>query len=267
MVETSYEQFRAALGNEVARSNLGFTMSPDTARWLLADDAAARAVYAHWAATGAPMQDEVTPIEPAAGPKEPGGPEKARSWTRWAIPAGAGVLGLVLGGVAGAGAQDPTESGQYLALQSQAEDLESQVEELGGRLDAEAARESDQDAEYQELLSGLVSREVAVADQEGALTEREAAVTEREAAVTAVEQQVAATSIGEGTWTVGVDVEPGTYRTAEAVTDTCYWGIYTTGTNGDDIQQNDVVTGGFPTVTLAVGQDFKNSGCGTFVKQ
>lgn len=59
---------------------------------------------------------------------------------------------------------------------------------------------------------------------------------------------------------------PGTYRTAEAVTGSCYWGIYRSATNGDDILENDIVQGGLPTVTLSEGQDFEN-GCGVFVKQ
>ncbi|PRY47965.1 hypothetical protein LY71_111144 [Geodermatophilus tzadiensis] len=89
----------------------------------------------------------------------------------------------------------------------------------------------------------------------------------REQAVTALEQQIVATSITEGMWTVGRDIEPGTYRTAAAVSDDCYWGIYRSGSNGDDIIENDIVSGGFPTVTLREGQDFENNGCGTFVKQ
>ena len=83
----------------------------------------------------------------------------------------------------------------------------------------------------------------------------------------AVEQRIAATSIGEGIWSVGVDIEPGTYRTAQPLSGYCYWGIYRSGTNGDDIVENDGPTGGYPTVTLSPGQDFENSGCGTFVKQ
>jgi hypothetical protein len=108
----------------------------------------------------------------------------------------------------------------------------------------------------------------AVADQRAAeLDQRERDLGVREAAVTAVEQQIAADSIREGTWTVGVDVAPGTYRTEAAVTGRCYWAITRSGTNGSDIVQNDNVSGGFPTVTLREGQDFENSRCGTFIKQ
>ena len=95
----------------------------------------------------------------------------------------------------------------------------------------------------------------------------EAAVKKREDAVSGAEQQKAASLIREGTWTVGVDIEPGTYRTSADVTSGCYWAIYRTGSNGSDIIENDIVTGGRPTVTLSVGQDFKTSRCGSWSKQ
>ena len=89
----------------------------------------------------------------------------------------------------------------------------------------------------------------------------------RQQAVAAIEQRIADTSIPNGIWTVGIDVEPGTYRVSQPLLRYCYWGIYVSGTNGSDIIDNDGPTGGFPTVTLRAGQDFENSGCGTFVKQ
>ncbi len=58
-----------------------------------------------------------------------------------------------------------------------------------------------------------------------------------------------------------------TDRVTEPLTGYCYWGIYTSDTNGSDIVDNDGPDGGFPTVTLSAGQDFENSGCGAFVKQ
>jgi hypothetical protein len=73
--------------------------------------------------------------------------------------------------------------------------------------------------------------------------------------------------IREGNWTVGVDIEPGTYRTSAKVTSTCYWGIYRTGSNGSDIIDNDIVTGGRPSVTLSPGQDFETTRCGSWSKQ
>ena len=43
--------------------------------------------------------------------------------------------------------------------------------------------------------------------------------------------------IEEGVWTVGLDVQPGTYRVETPITSemSCYWKISKTGTNGSDI--------------------------------
>lgn len=73
-------------------------------------------------------------------------------------------------------------------------------------------------------------------------------------------------TIDEGTWTVGVDVKTGTYRTVDAVEDGCYWAITKSGSNGGNIIANDNVTGGHPSVTLSKGQDFKTQDCGTWTR-
>jgi len=75
-----------------------------------------------------------------------------------------------------------------------------------------------------------------------------------------------ATSIGDGTWTVGVDIVAGTWRPVAAAPDACYWAVLKSGTNGNDIIANDN-GGGRPTVTLKDGQDFQSSRCGTWAKQ
>lgn len=72
--------------------------------------------------------------------------------------------------------------------------------------------------------------------------------------------------ITDGMWTVGVDVPPGTYKTIQAVAGSCYWGIYTTGTNQNDIVANDIVSGGYPQVELREGQDFESNRCGIWGK-
>lgn len=68
----------------------------------------------------------------------------------------------------------------------------------------------------------------------------------------------------DGTWSVGVDMPAGKYRTTTATSD-CYWSITKTGTNGEDIVSNHV-GGGHLTVTLKTGQDFETMGCGQWVK-
>lgn len=74
--------------------------------------------------------------------------------------------------------------------------------------------------------------------------------------------------IEEGTWAVGEDVKPGTYRTTTTIAsgDGCYWEITKSGSNGRDIIANDNVTGGRPTVTLAKEQEFKTQGCGNWTR-
>jgi outer membrane murein-binding lipoprotein Lpp len=177
--------------------------------------------------------------------------------SRWVPVVTALATGLLVGSAVTGGVvvatTDPSQSPEYQAL---AKD-ESAARDEVARLAEEVAMATEQ---------ARTARSEA-AEQQSLLDEQERQLAEREAAVAAVEQRIVSTSIGQGVWTVGRDVEPGTYRTAEAVTGDCYWGIYTSGTNGDDIVENDIVTGGFPTVTLSVGQDFENNRCGTFIKQ
>lgn len=75
------------------------------------------------------------------------------------------------------------------------------------------------------------------------------------------------TSVSDGVYVVGQDMQPGTYRVTAAVADRWYWKITKTGTNGADIIKNDIPGGGFPQVTLAAGQDFSTERCGTWVKK
>ena len=77
---------------------------------------------------------------------------------------------------------------------------------------------------------------------------------------------IPAAKITQGTWTVGVDIPAGTYRSS-GVTSMCYWAITKTGSNGSDIIANDLPSGGRPQVTLKKGQDFETSEeCGVWTK-
>jgi DNA-binding protein H-NS len=176
---------------------------------------------------------------------------------RWAFPLGALVAGLVLGGAMGASivlaSSDPTQTDQYRALQGELKEAEERVDIA--EQEASVAREASQ-----KVVEDIT-------EQRAALAQQEAEIVAREQAVTAVEQMIAANSIGPGIWTVGVDVEPGTYRASQPVSSDCYWAITRSGTNGSDIIDNDIPGGGMPTVTLSAGQDFVNNRCGTFVKQ
>lgn len=213
-----------------------------------------------------PQRDDV-PTAPwlAPPPSEPLLPaaEKRSRGRRWALPVALAVGGVLLGGAAGAGimagVSDPTASEEYAALE---QDL-SRAEEM---VEARERRNDELVAEMDEALEDAQEETSRARASQLLVEQRERDVAAREEAVTVTEDQIAARSVGQGVWTVGVDIEPGTYRTESPVSSTCYWAILRSGSNGD-IVDNDIVTGGFPTVTLSVGQDFENTRCGTFVKQ
>jgi hypothetical protein len=118
----------------------------------------------------------------------------------------------------------------------------------------------------QEQLDELEARDAELEAREAELAEREAELEAREAAVAEAEETVAANSVGDGIWTVGVDIEPGTYRATDVSAD-CYWGIYVSGTNGADIVNNGIPGGGNPQITIEEGQDFESQRCGEWTKQ
>jgi hypothetical protein len=112
-----------------------------------------------------------------------------------------------------------------------------------------------------------MDREAELASRESELEALAADLATREAAVAAVETRIRDTTIREGVWLVGADIEPGTYRTsAEVSGGSCYWEI-DDGADFSHIVSNDIVTGGRPTVTLHSGQQFTTSDCGSWVKQ
>jgi hypothetical protein len=198
----------------------------------------------------------------ASPPAEP--PKERRGWRWLAVPAALAAGGLLVGAAAGAvvmsAVNDPTQSDEYAAQAAKLERAEEQV-------DAREELLAEVNVKLDEARETAQAERAAFQEREGALAAAEQAVAEREAAVTATEEQIAARSVGPGIWTVGVDIEPGIYRTDAPVSGQCYWGIYRTGSNQSDIIDNAIVSGGFPQVTLSVGQDFENTRCGTFVKQ
>lgn len=156
---------------------------------------------------------------------------------------------------------DPTASQQYKSLASQLSGAQAQAT-------AAAASVSQAEGAAEQSAGAILQSQAALASSSAALASNAAAVASSAAAVAAEQSAVNANSITDGTWTVGTDVQPGTYRTSAAVSSgACYWEITKSGTNGEDIIQNDIVQGGYPTVTLSVGQDFKTQDCGTWIKR
>lgn len=95
-------------------------------------------------------------------------------------------------------------------------------------------------------------------------TEPVSAVEPDAATVTEEDSPEPGTIPGSGTFIVGVDVKPGTYRTQGG--DDCYW-ARSKGTSGDlrDVIANDIPGG--PAVVTIKSSDggFKTSGCGDWV--
>jgi len=118
----------------------------------------------------------------------------------------------------------------------------------------------------------LISVPIFVALVGGTLVARESGILDRIGPIAggaAPAETPGPDTIPEGTWTVGDDIQPGTYRTAAAVRADagCYWAVYRTGSNTRDIVANDIPDGGRPTVVLNVGQDFYSHDCGTWVRE
>lgn len=135
------------------------------------------------------------------------------------------------------------------------------IKDLTGRVDT-VTRQRDA---YKAREDQVQAREDAVKQREGQVQAREDALKQREDAVTQAEKVQAQNTIHEGNWAVGVDIQPGTYRTKDTVSGDCYWAIFSD-PNGRNIVANDIVTGGRPTVTLSRGQYFTTQGCGDWLK-
>lgn len=210
----------------------------------------------------AEMPDDDVPEEAGAA-SEKGNPGRKRR-----IFATMAVLALLAGSVAvGTALPDPKSSDVYAALaaekasvESERDSAKSSYESLKSKYDTLQNSISDREAK-------VTARETEVGKADAAVKTAEAAVKVREDAVTGAEKTKAANTVGDGTWTVGKDIEPGTYRAAANVGSSCYWGIYATGSNGSNIIQNDIPGGGRPAVTLSSGQDFNSTRCGKWEKQ
>ena len=188
---------------------------------------------------------------------------RRRVWAGTAV-----LLAVAVGsGFAGASVVDPTASDQYRDVSAQLATSQHELERVQDNFSA--AQGEIGEAQSSAVAAAASAAQVSsdASRRQAEMDAREAELITREGAVAATEQQIAANTIGPGTYVVGVDMQPGTYRPESAVSSSCYWGIYKSGTNGDDIIDNDIPGGGFPTVTVSEGQDFSSTRCGNWVKQ
>ena len=186
------------------------------------------------------------------------------------------VVGLVAalgGGLVGFGLADN---------RSQIEDLETQLEAAGteiSELKSDLVGEQDRAKNAEEHMA-LLEEEVAALEQREAdlnayekeldsraeqLADLETTLEKRSDELNSAEQKAAEDTFGNGVHLVGVDIQPGTYKSEGA--DFCYWARLsgTGGSFGESIA-NGAPDG--PGVVTSAGSDaaFESSGCGPWRK-
>lgn len=129
-----------------------------------------------------------------------------------------------------------------------------------------AANQARSDAENRAINAERTSRErlqAEFAERDLALSQRGEALNAREQALKAGETAKKANSIeGDGVYQVGVDIQPGTWRTPGSG-QSCYW---ETTSKGGDILGNDNVTGPTVVVVPASAFTFTTKRCGTWTR-
>ncbi|SKC51744.1 coiled-coil domain-containing protein [Krasilnikoviella flava] len=201
-----------------------------------------------------------------------GADARPRTSSRWVrdhrTPIVLGTAAALLGAFAtGATVVAADRDRDARTAQTQVTDTAAELDATRTELDGAVARAETAESRIDDAETEAATRQAELDERESGLDEREQDVAGREKAVSKTEKTIENNRIDEGVWTVGTDVEAGTYRTTEPVSGDCYWAIYRSGTNQDDIVQNDIVTGGRPTVALRDGQDFETNRCGTWDKQ
>lgn len=193
---------------------------------------------------------------------------------RWATPLIVGVFAFTIGVAAGAGG-DTEEVASAGDLDAEIEAAVAEVEEERDALAAELAEVESERAGFAGELEGVTAErddiagdiDDARAERDEALERVEAIEAENEEARAAAEAEAEAAepsaSFGNGTWRVGEDIDPGTYRTDGG--SGCYWERLS-GFSGEfgDIISNDFLSGP-STVTIQEGDaGFASQGCGTW---
>lgn len=174
----------------------------------------------------------------------------------------AAVIALTLA-LAGCGASEDEMSAAVRAaekpLASQLSASDQELERLRKQLreaktaasEAEARAKIAAEAALAPQRVALQQQTDAIKALEASVKQKEAAVATREQAVGVAEAEAAANTIdGDGTYLVGDDIQPGTYKSAGG--DTCYWSRL--GQGGADIIDNNLGAG--PAVVTVRSSDF-----------
>ena len=190
---------------------------------------------------------------------------------RWPWIAGIVVAFFLGGGIAMAGVSG-VEPEIVTEIETVTEEVEVEVEPAD--MDDRRQTLDDRETELDERESGLNDREEnldaqasTLEENQEELEEAQAAVDEREEAITEAEEAVAENTIsGSGTFIVGEDIEPGTYRTDG--TSYCYWERLS-GLSGEfhDIITNEFSEGTSYVTIAESDMAFSSQSCGEWVRQ
>ena len=197
---------------------------------------------------------------PAAAASRPG--TRPWSWLKWALPVATLIIGVAIGSGA-SGKQSAID--QAVAKQKAADkvtidrqksandNLTQQLQQTAGEFaGAEASAKSNAESALKTRIAAVKAREDAVARREKAAGIAEAT-------------QAANTIPGTGTFVVGSDIKPGTYRAAAQAG--CYWARLKDLTNGlGSILANDNADGPIVVSILPSDKAFNTNGCADFHK-
>jgi hypothetical protein len=157
------------------------------------------------------------------------------------------------------GGSDPKSSAEYKALASKLSDTQSQLakaqQQVGNLPQEQASLKAAQDQ--------LDSDQAGLATAEQNVSGREKTVEKREKAVKKIEGTIAANTIpGDGTYKVGGDMNPGTYKSID--NEECYWQL-SSDANGNDIIANNNVNGQ-AIISARTGEYFQSQDCSDWHK-
>jgi hypothetical protein len=217
---------------------------------------------------------------PTPMPAPPDPPSSRRSKRVWIIRGAITIVVLIVIGIAAGSGSAATNKvkrerdslrskltgteSQLSAAQARANKLNGDIASLQGQVstaehNVRVAQAEAKNAEHQAFRDA----KAALATQQAGVSAQAATVRQQQAAVTAAKGELDRTSIGEGTYQIGVDVQPGTYYTSGD--GSCYYAILNS-TDTNDIATNDLGAGP-KLATLNPGKWFETSGCPDWVKR
>jgi hypothetical protein len=163
----------------------------------------------------------------------------------------AGFIGLTIG--ASLGGTDTADDTELVAMTAERDEAKAAAADAAGAAKKEMA------AERQAMEQEIAAERDALAKQKADLDAREAAVSGKEAAAEANQFD------GTGTYMVGTDIQPGTYR-ADASGGCYYARLSGLGGEIDDIISNDNADGPVIVVIKPTDAAFTANRCATFRK-